>query len=297
MKFKMTMVATVVALTATNLYAQETYNVEVLGSINTLNLDNQEKWTNTKISGNYYLKPIKIDNAQPYGELDFLQKASSLTLSYGNQTYESENTASGKFTPLAIAGNFYFDNFILGLSNSNRSTDLTVKTNAANYLTTKNNLNGINIGYFITTDTAVYYKYSKDAYTFTPSAIATATKDLSYTTSSITSQTVTSMGVGQTLRVDLQYNQITREQTLLQKNNEYGVSLRYYPESKYYVEGGYLTNTGDWDYTKGNSLSAGIGYSLTSRFNFALSTAKFTADVTTQRTSSTSTTLTAGYRF
>jgi hypothetical protein len=49
---------------------------------------------------------LLMANSMRKQELDFLQKASSLTLSYGNQTYESENTASGKFTPLAIAGNF-----------------------------------------------------------------------------------------------------------------------------------------------------------------------------------------------
>ena len=80
MKFKMTMVATVVALAATNLYAQETYSVEALGATGSKNTDDQTKQTLNMLSGTYYVNPIKIDSNQPYAELDFLQKASSISL-------------------------------------------------------------------------------------------------------------------------------------------------------------------------------------------------------------------------
>jgi hypothetical protein len=297
MKFKMTMVAAVVALATTNLYAQETYNVEAIASANNLSVDDQSKQTQTQIGANYYLTPIKMDKSQPFAELDFLQKANSIGLVYANVGLESANIANTTITPLAIIGQFYIDNLILGFSNSNWSTDLKSKTNTANYYGTKYTNTGINIGYYVTPETAVTFTNRRAGYSYTPSAGVTALKDANYTTNSITSQTVMSMGGSQFLRFGLQYNQITREQTLSEKNNEYGVSLRYYPDTKYYVEGGYLANTGDLASAKGKTLSAGAGIQFTPRFGVLLSTAKFTGDVSTELSSSTSTTLTAGYRF
>ena len=297
MKFKMTMVAAVVALAATNLYAQETYNVEAVGQANTLSVDDQSKQSQTIIAANYYLTPIKINNSQPFAELDFLQKASSIGLIYANVGLESPTFANATFNPLGIVGKFYADNLIIGFSTANWNTDLKSKTNAANYYGLKYSNTVINIGYFITPETAVTYTNRRAGYTYSASAGLTAVKDANYTTNSFTSQTVMSMSGTQSLRVDLQYNQITREQTLSEKNNEYGVSLRYYPDTKYYVEGGYLANTGDLASAKGKTLSAGAGIQFTPRFGVLLSTAKFTGDVSTELSSSTSTTLTAGYRF
>jgi hypothetical protein len=101
------------------------------------------------------------------------------------------------------------------------------------------------------------------------------------------------------MRVDLQYNMITRDEATVasKKNTSYGIDLRYYPESKYYIGGGYLVNTGDRDYTKGKSLSVVAGYAITPRFGILLTTSKFTGDVSTELSSSTSTSLSAGYRF
>jgi hypothetical protein len=297
MKFKMTMVAVVVALAATNLYAQETYNVEVVGATGSKNTDDQTKQTLTMFNGIYYFKPIKIETNQPYAELDFLQKASSISLTYGNQSIETANVVNTTITPLGITGTVYIDNLILGFNSSNWSADLKLKSNTARYTGIKANTTGVDIGYFVTPETALSFTTSKDTASYTPSAGVAAQVDLNITTNSITSRTVTSLGGSQSMRVDLQYNQITREQTLSLKNNEYGFSLRYYPDSKYYVEGGYLTNTGDRDYDKGKTLSAGAGILFTPRFGVLLSTAKFTGDVSTEQSSSTLTILTAGYRF
>ena len=299
MKFKMTMVATVVALAATNLHAQETYNVEVVGTNGSKNTDDQTKQTINMFSGTYYFKSIKIDSNQPYAELDFLQKASSISLTYANQSVETANVVNTTITPIELKGTVYIDNLILGLSSNNWSGDLKLKANTARYYGIKANTTGVNIGYFVTPETALTFTTSKDTASYTPSAGLAAQGDLNITTNSITSRTVTSLGGTQSMRVDLKYNSIAYEAATAAslKNNEYGFSLRYYPESKYYVEGGYLINTGDRDYAKGKTLSAGAGIAFTPRFGVLLSTAKFTGDVSTELSSSTLTTLTAGYRF
>lgn len=109
--------------------------------------------------------------------------------------------------------------------------------------------------------------------------------------------TVTSLGGTQSLVLDFYYDQIKREQTSSQNNNEYGAKVRFYPEAKYFVEAGYIVNNGDYAYRTGKTLVVGAGYAFTPRLAVLLSTYKFDGDVSTEQSSETSTTLTVGYRF
>lgn len=299
MKFKMTMVAAVVALATTNLYAQETYNVEAVGLANNLSKDNQTKISGTTLGAAYYFKAIKLGGSQPFAELDFLQKASNVSLSYGNGNYETANFANTTITPIGITGTFYADNFIIGLDTANFNSDFKFKTNSARYYGIKSVTNGFNVGYFVTPETAVTFTNSKNTGSYTPSTGLAAIGDASTTTNSIASKTVTSLGGEQFMRIDLNYNMITNEESGVasKKNTEYGINLRYYPQAKVYIGGGYSANSGDYDADKGKKLTVAAGYAFTPRFGIVLTTYRFTGDVSTEQSSSTSTSIGLGYRF
>ena len=296
---KLKMIAAVVGtLAIANVYAQETYNVEAGFQYAKFSDDDSTKQTLTAVGGTYYLKPIIIDRSQPFMELDFLQKASGISVRSASLKYEDSTFASTSTSPLELSGNFYVDNFAFGASTSSwGSTNFTTKANAARYVGIKSTTNGFNVGYFVTPTTLVSYINSKETATYAPSAGLAAIKDYDKTTNGVKSHTVTSLGGTEFLVVDLTYSQIKKEQTASEKNTEYGAKVRYYPEAKYFFEGGYTSNSGDNAGDKGKTMLLGAGYSFTPRFAVMLSTEKFSGDVSAEKSSSTSTMLTAGYRF
>jgi hypothetical protein len=288
-----------VALAATNLYAQETYNIEVVGLSNNSSKDDQTKISGTTLGAAYYLKPVKLDNSKPFSELDFLQKASNITLAYGNFGRENATFSNTTITPIGVTATFYADNLILGFDTTNWNSDFKFKSNTTRYYGIKSTTTGINVGYFVTPETAVTLENSKSTGSFTPSSGLAAIGDTNITTNSISSRTVTALGGEQSMRLDLNYSMITNEESgvAAKKNTEYGFDLRYYPQSKFYIGGGYAVNSGDYDYDKGKRISISAAYAFTPRFGFVLTTNQFTGDVSTEKSSGTSTSVGLGYRF
>jgi len=230
--------------------------------------------------------------------LDFLQKASGVGVRYANFTLEDNTFASTKVTPLEISGQFYVDDFAFGASNSTwGSTNFTTKANTSRYIGIKSTSTSFNVGYFVLPTTLVSFVNTKDKGTYSPSAGLAAIKDLNVTSNGIKSHTVTSLGGTQSLVVDLEYSQIKTEQDTSQTNTEYGFNARYYPETRYFVEGGYKVNSGDYAKDKGNTYAFGAGYEVTPRLGLLLSTSKFTVSDSAQKTGISNTTLTASYRF
>lgn len=296
---KLKMIAAVVGtLIAANVYAQETYNVQAGLQNQTSSDDCKNDSTSTIFSGTYYFKNININSAQPFMELDFLQKASNVTVGYGNVSLENSVLSKTTLNPLQLGGTFYNDNFIFGVNNQTWDKAFSLKSNTTLNYGIKASTTGFNVGYFVTPTTAVSFVNEKLKATYTRSSNSlTALKDLTNTSNGITSHTVLPLGGTQSLVVDLGYGQIKQEQTVSEKNTEYAAKVRYYPEAKYFVEGGYTSNSGDNAGDKGKTMLLGAGYSFTPRFAVLLSTEKFSGDVSAEKSSSTATTLTAGYRF
>lgn len=297
MKMK-TIAAIVAALTSTGLYAAETYNVEAGIRYTTSSVDDQTESTGTIISGTYYLKPITIDGAQPFMELDVLQRASGVSLRYATVSLETSALSKTTLNPVEIGGTFYVDEFVLGFNNSTWSKAFPVKSNTALNYDIKSTSTGFNVGYWALPNTVVSYFNEKQDATYTRSSTSlTALSDLKRTANGIASHTVMSLGGTQSLVLDLGYQQIKREQSSSDNNKEYAAKVRFYPEAKYFFEGGYSVNTGDYEYDKGTTIAVGAGYAFTPRFAVLLSTSKFDGDVSAKKSSETATTLTAGYRF
>lgn len=296
---KLKMIAAVVGtLVAANVYAAETYNVQAGVQYLKGSVDDGTDTTATVIGGTYYFKDVVVDGTQPFMELDVLQKASNVSLQYVNLSMETSVLSKTTVNPVTLGGTLYVDNFILGINNTTWDKAFSLKSNTALNYGIKSTTTGFSAGYWVTPTTAVSFVNSKNDATYTRSSTSlSAIKDLTSTSNGVASHTVTSLGGTQSLVLDFYYDQIKREQTASETNKEYGAKVRYYPESKYFVEGGYIVNTGDYAAHKGKTFVAGAGYAFTPRFAVLLSTSKFDGDVSSEKSSETQTILSAGYRF
>jgi len=243
-----------------------------------------------------YLKCIEKNNRN-YAKKDFLQKASSVGIIYGNINTETSVLASATPTPLGLNGTYYADDFVFGISNISWDKTFLLKSNSARSYGIKSNDTSIKFGYYVTPTTLASFTNDQSNASYTAGGGASAISDLKYTSNAFSTHTVKPLNGSEFVVLDLKYNQVKRDQTTSQNNTEISGNLRYYPEAKYYVEGGYTTNSGDYDYNKGSTLSVGAGYSFTPQFALFLTTSKFSGSVSAQNSSSTSSTITAGYRF
>mgnify|MGYP000093053443 CR=1 FL=1 len=296
MKKLFVLVATAAA--AHSAFAAETYNVEAGVQYQTQSTDDKTDLTATAIAGTYYLKPITIDGTQPFMELDVLQRASGISVRYANVSMETAALSKTTLNPVEVSGNFFVDDFVLGFNNSTWDKNFNLKSSAANYYGIKSTTTGFNVGYWVLPNTVVSFVNEKNEANYTRSSNSlSAIADVTNTTNGVLSHSVVSLGGAQSLVLDLGYKQVKREQTTSKTNTEYAAKVRYYPEAKYFFEGGYSVNSGDYDYNKGKAFMVGAGYAFTPRFAVLLSTEKFNGDVASEQSSGTSTTLTAGYRF
>lgn len=296
---KLKMIATIVgALVAANAYAAETYNIEAGGEYNTSSTDSKTDQTIIGVGGTYYFKPIAIDTTKPFAELDVLQRASSVTVRYADVSIETATFAKTTVNPMTVKGTLYVDDFIFGLNNETWSKKFNLKANAAYNYDIKSTTTGFNVGYFVTPTTSVSFVNEKNDATYTRSSTQlTALKDLKVSSNGLTSRSILPLSGTQSIVIDLAYTQIKQEQTATENNKEISGKVRYYPEAKYFVEGGYISNTGDNAYDKGKTMIIGAGYAITPRLGVALTTAKFSGDVSAENSSGTQTSLIAGYRF
>ena len=285
-------------LVIANAYAQETYNIQAGLQNETSSDDNNNDKTSSIISGTYYFKNIVINNTQPFMELDFLQQASNVTVGSGNETLESSGFSKSTIIPLQLGGTFYIENFIFGVNNQTWRKTFSLKSNTALNYELESSSTGFNVGYFVTPTTAISFVNSKLKTKYKRSSISLPDlNDSTNTTNSVNSHTVMSFGGPRFLVVDLSYGQIKSTQTKSETNREYSAKFRYYPEAKSFFEGGYTSNSGDKASDKGKTMLFGAGYSFTPRFIVLLSTEKFSGDVSAEKSSISSTMLTARYRF
>jgi hypothetical protein len=297
MKTKITGVI-LIAILATPLYAAETYRLETSINYGIRTTDSNIDTKGFTVAGTYYLKPIAIDNSQPFLELDFLQKASSLTLNYSDINTESATISKTTLNPLGIIGNFYLEDFVVGFSHTNSNAPLGLKSDPTLKYELKSTSTGIKIGYRVVPSTIISLNHEQyDASYARNSNLLTPIADLKISTNGIRSYTVTSLNKGQSLVFDLEYKQIKREQNKNESNDEYSAKLRFYPQTNYFIEGGYRLNNGDVASDKGNTFELGAGYSFTPRLGVIFSTSQFNGDVSAEKSSSRTSSLTVGYRF
>jgi hypothetical protein len=295
---KTNLFAVITTLVATNAFAQtETYNVEAAFQYSKSSADDQSTTKSTLGLINYYFKPIVNDSKQPFLEKDFLQKASSVGIVYGNVSTESSVFASATPTPLGLTGTYYADEFVFEISNISWDKTFLLKSNSARSYGIKSNDTSIKFGYYVTPTTLASFTNGQSTGSYTAGGGASAISDVKRTSNAFSTHTVTPLNGSEFVVLDLKYNQVKRDQTTSQSNTEISGNVRYYPEAKYYVEGGYTTNTGAYDYDKGSTIGVGAGYSFTPRFALFVYTSKFSGSVSAENSSSNSTTLTAGYRF
>jgi hypothetical protein len=293
-----TIFAIVGVLAVNGVYAQETFNFEGAVQYTSVKTDDYYSEQTTLVGVNYYFKPVVLDKSQPFLEIDFLQRASSVSFRTGILKYEDYALDRTSARPFVFSGKFYIDKFSMGFSNWSLESDFKLKSNTAHYYRIKEGTTRFNIGYFVTDNTVVSFERENDKTAWLPSANDLGSvDDRKITENGVSSHSVISLGGTQALVLDFGYKQIKYEQTTSQTNTEYGVKARYYPQPKFYFEGGYAKNTGDDAAEKGRVITFGAGIEVTPRFGLFLTTVKFNVSDPAEKTDYLSTQLTAGYRF
>ena len=283
---------------STYAYSNETYTVDAGGLYSKNTGDDTSTEKTTGFGGTFYLKPIVLDPNQPYAELDFIQRASGLTIQYGNASVETSVLAKTTVSRLLLSGNFYINDFIIGFGNSSWNKNFNLKANSNYNYGIDSTTTYYSLGYFVTPSTSINFETKKSDASYTRSStLLTAYNDLKITTNSLSSHSVTTTGDGKHIVFDLNYDQIKNVQTTTENNNEYGAKIRFYPENKYFIEGGYISNSGDESSSKGKTTLIGAGYSLNPRLYFLATYQKFDGAVSSENSSDKTTQLTVGYRF
>jgi hypothetical protein len=282
-------------------HSNETYTIEAGFEYAKYSGDDSSSEKTTGFGGTYYLKPVTLDSSQPYAELDFIQRASDITITYANVSVENTTFTKTTISPLGLSGNFYFNNFIIGLNNKSWSKNFNLKEDT-NYSYKKDRkISEYNLGYFVTPNTSVSFSKTNDISTETPSsALLDIYNPTKIKTNSLYSHTVTTAGDGKYIVLDLNYDKIQTDYDTSEKNKEYGVKIRYYPENNYFVEGGYFSNTGEKVSDKGKSTLIGAGYAINPRLSLSVTYYKFDGSVSSVFSENSGykfTSITAGYRF
>jgi len=280
-------------------YAEETYNFELGVGYGSQKKDDGTKITSLIPGIAYYFTPIKSNDSEPFDELAFLQRSSDLTLVYTNMTYETTNFNKATLNPFLVSGTFYIKDFAFELSNNSFSnTNLVSKTDSTKYIGIKNNDTSIKLGYFIFPKSLLSYEYSDGKATYTPSSsLGTTINPQKTTKNSIISHSVVGLENSSSVAFDLNYSQIKQVQDKTEKNNEYVFAIKFYPQSTFFIEGGYKINTGDSLSDKGKTFSIGAGYAFNHNLHFQISNDSFTVDDSTQQSSAKSTKVGMLYRF
>ncbi len=289
--------AIAVAVASTGLFAQETYNIEAGVAFVNYSADDATKQTSTMIGGTYYFKPIKIDMSQPQGELEFLQKASGVTVNYIANKYEDNDFTKTSLPGTSISGRFYIDSLVAEIGYDNTKGTLHTKSNTARYVDTKANASSFGIGYLVRPNSELGFRYSDTKYTYNVSAGLTAINDKTKTDNEIYSHSVYTLSNGNFAVADISYKNIETKQTSTKKNHETSANFRYYPQTKIYVEAGLKFNSGDDKTDAGRTTSFGLGYAFTPRLAGLVQVANFSVKDSAQGADNKLTLVGVQYRF
>ena len=288
-----------IGLLAANLTHAQSNTYQFEGSYYRLSSsqDDDTKESHNAFAGKYYLNPVQIDTSKPLFEAEFLQRASNVGLTYSRISYEDADLVKTTFGSPRVNGTLYVNDFIFGIQNNSSNPTFPTKANTARSVEVKINDTVLKFGYFVLPTTSISFVNKSQKATYSPSAGLAAIKDITITSNGLVSHSVITVANGQHMAFELSYDQIKREQTTSQSNKEYGAAARYYPQTNFYLNAGYMKNSGDYKNNVGSTTKFGAGYAITPRFGIEITTEKFSASDSSLKTSGTTTAVGAGYRF
>jgi hypothetical protein len=266
------------------------YNVEAGIGYSKLSSDNQTTSSGWIVGGEYYFRPISPSSAQPFGELGFLQRASSLGLSYQKISLESQSLAANTIGIPAIGGTAYLDNWRLNARYQTWSGDFGSKSGGS-AVNIDSKLTDLGVGYFVERNTLLSFQNTSNKSNYsgssTPSSRTSTTNSIAF------------KGVSNSVVSQVAYAQIKSESdsTQTQNNSAFSGYLRYYPQNNYYFEGNVEFNRGDDALTAGRTLGLGLGWAFAPRWNTVIGYSKFDVTESVQMTSSSSAFLVVNHRF
>jgi len=294
--FKKTVAVAMLGFSVVAFAESENYNFETLATSFNQSYVDSTAVNNMAYSGRYYLMPVTIRKSEPFAELDYLQRVSSISLEYSDGKLANQYLVRGDYKPRTINGTFYINDFILALSNTAWDTKFTLANAPAYYYGFDVKTDSIGIGYFIEPKTSVFLNYTKSNIDYSTD-VGTTLTDKAITTNTVYLHSVRSIEDNSFLVMDFSYAQIKSEAAASNTNNEYGLSAKYYPAPNYYVMSGYAINGGDDQSAKGKTVTFGLGYLFTPRLGVLISNSTFDVDDSSQKTDYIKTSVAFGYRF
>lgn len=279
------------AIASNAIFAQQTYNVEVnvehYKHVERRLLsdgfgDNSLQYTG--MGATYYFTPVRLDPAQPFDELAFMQKANRASASYqfakyGDAFYTYPTDAGGDYWTRVdgriknstVSGRWYVDWLVAELELNQLYTRAEDRANrASNWLETssKPTIFGLGVRPFSNSEIMFYQERYNISYKVPP---ATANKaDAKKNSRWVNSHTVFDFSGGQFLVTDLTYTQMESKKgpdEAVLKNHEASGSLKFYPQSNWYVQFESAKNSGEAKEIAGRTKTFGMGYSFDSNWS------------------------------
>jgi len=259
--------------------SEAAYNVEAGVLSSRLRNDDQTAMGTFALGATFYPSPVRFDPAQPFAELDFLQKASQFTLIQTSYSFSgSQVIADTTATDLMFDGLVYLDRLALGFTHSTGSMMLSpVGANWMGYdvSTTSTTLR---VGYRWLPQTQINLAHGQSVDTYSGPSGWPAISDDRLSWNRLSIRSVATLNNGRFLVIDLEGKQKDRTQGSTRASTQaLGAQLRAYPSPNLYLEAGLNQESGDPSNTTGRTLSYGAGVSLSNRLILQVYGSKFTA--------------------
>lgn len=275
----------------------DTFQINVGTAIANNKNDNKLDTTSTTGYFKYFLSPVAIDQNQPYGEAEFIQRASNLIVRGTSTSYEDKNSEKTRYGGYGFDGVIYYRDWFL--SGSSFSNDFTIRSKANNSRSYAINdaSSAVGIGFYFLPLSTLAYSRSQAGASYSPSNGLAAILDIKNTSDALAVKTLLSLQNGQSLGLQGSWTRSNREQTLNESNKIVQVDGAYYLNPKMYLNLGYSKNTGDRAESEGNRISYGVGFTTNYRLLFLVQATKFSAKNSGIGFDSSSLQASAQYRF
>jgi hypothetical protein len=263
---------------STCLWGQTSFNAIVGVEYQKASASSQVKETGAQFDGTYYFSPVLNTTLQPFGELDFVQKISSVKASYVAGKVEDPVISEGPLKIKGLEGKFYWDSLVVNLQYIDETATVGLKSNLAYSKRVQANQSLVGLGYLIAKNSELGFRYSDLKASYNVSVGMPVETDRSIATNTVYSHSVIGLYGGRFMVTDFSYGLSDFRQNTQFTRHETNANVRFYPTSQIYFEAGISsTNSSSKVYAGRSSLYA-VGFLMTPRLSGVVKTEKFDAE-------------------
>lgn len=259
-------------------FANDSYSTRISGTHTSITHNSGYDLKSNLITARHYLKPVQANENQPYAEAPFLQRASSITGSIGKESSDTNTTETNNYTQKMLGTTIYQGNYILDVFVQNSERNTRLKSNSSLGYDTKT-LNGqLSVGYFVQENTTLSYVHSKSTVDSSLVGGVMNLSDWSTSSNGLSVRSVIGLSSGYFVALSGGYKKINVSSVTNSNNNEYEGAVRFYPNTRSYLEYQYVNRDGDNNGSTGNTHRASAGIELNKYWDIHISGAKLHYD-------------------